>query len=407
MEGVFRLSDQEIDAIASRVVEKMKSSHSLQSIDDVGEMVAEDPAKMWRILDWYRRNIAVATEPPAIEEAPKPAWEPKVGDLVKVTRPEDWKEWQDPQWRGEMHIYNGKFLRVENVLETSVGERVKLHGVDYFFHRDWLTPSIKHFAEPPAKEPQPVENPAGPMPDPEEGCRILTKEPLEELRPGDEFWCRHCMAWIESVSARNGGGQGSGSWYRRKIEPPASEEPPKPAEPQYRTPSLPEDAGKVCEFINDEDTNLWVEQRLYGYKDQEYLPWISEEGEWHQARIKIEDKSLPPKPSPDASVAMPEGKENPHISSSWSDFSSSWSGLFDWILNAKSPEGGSSSMRTPKIPDDFGKICQFSHREDMLDAKPFKLVGWRMGKWISDDTEFNSEGQAYQYCQIESPYHRR
>lgn len=235
------------------------------------------------------------------------------------------------------------------------------------------------FARPVADEPaKESEHPAGPMPDPGEGCC----EPTEKGIGGD----------IEVIA--------TASWIRGRrspAEPPASEN---PAEPQYRTPSLPEDAGKVCEFINDEDTNLWVEQRLCGYKDQEYLPWISEEGEWHQARIKIEDKSLPPKPSPDASVAMPEGKENPYISSSWS-------GLFDWILNAKSPQGGSLSMRAPKIPDDFGKICQFSHREDMLDAKPFKLVGWRMGKWISDDTEFNSEGQEYQYCQIESPYHRR
>lgn len=96
---------------------------------------------------WYRRKI----------EQPKPAWEPKVGDWVLVTRPENWKEWKDILWREEMHIYDGKVFQVVGAFETLFGHRVKLHGIDWFFHRDWLSPSIKHFAEPPAidKPPEP------------------------------------------------------------------------------------------------------------------------------------------------------------------------------------------------------------------------------------------------------------
>ena len=88
---------------------------------------------------WYRRKI----------ETPEPAWEPKVGDWVLVRRPEDWKEWKNPLWPEELHIYNGKVFQVRGAFDTSVDHRVTLHGCEWFFHRDWLAP-----AEPP-KPPEP------------------------------------------------------------------------------------------------------------------------------------------------------------------------------------------------------------------------------------------------------------
>ncbi|MFN9112705.1 MAG: hypothetical protein ACK5XN_21785 [Bacteroidota bacterium] len=192
---------------------------------------------------WYRRKIEQPAEP-------APAWDPKAGDLVLVTRPEDWKEWQDPQWRGEMHVCNGKFLRVENVIETSVGERVKLYGCDYFFHRDWLAPSIKHFAD----------------------------------------------------AAQH-------------------KEPPKPAEPQYRIPSLPDDAGKVCEF--SDDGSEWFTDTLIGFSlDDDTAPWVAKECLWDHARITDDKAEIAPSKQWEPQVGdwvmvSAPGRSNVSVSISW------------------------------------------------------------------------------------------
>lgn len=92
----------------------------------------------------------IHSDEPAKE--PEPAWEPKVGDWVRVTRPENWKQWKDPLWREEMHIYDGKVFEVVKWSQSSTGQRASLQGTDWFFHRDWLSP-----AEPPAidKPPEP------------------------------------------------------------------------------------------------------------------------------------------------------------------------------------------------------------------------------------------------------------
>lgn len=90
---------------------------------------------------WYRRKIGF----PAKEA--EPAWEPKVGDWVRVTRPENWQECRNPDWSTVMHQYD------DNVMQVSCYEKrwgawvANFYGVDWFFHRDWLSP-----AEPPAKE---------------------------------------------------------------------------------------------------------------------------------------------------------------------------------------------------------------------------------------------------------------
>ncbi|MFN9112706.1 MAG: hypothetical protein ACK5XN_21790 [Bacteroidota bacterium] len=209
MEGVFRLTDQEIDAIASRVLEKMKSSHSLQSIDGGGKMVADEPPKKWRRLqvgevvcsiDWVNSKLNPPSDPPS-----------GLG------------------WH-----------RVDASIGTSVCED---------------DPGI--FARPvgdePAKEAEP-EHPACPKPDPGDGYRILGKDPLEQLQPGDE----HKLVtgqWVESLDARTHRNQSKTLWYRRKIEP-------EPAEPEYRKPVLPADLGKCAEF--SQDCIVWHRWKLCG-----------------------------------------------------------------------------------------------------------------------------------------------
>lgn len=115
---------------------------------------------------WYRRKIETA----------KPAWEPKVGDWVKVTRPQNWKEWKDPLWREEMHIYDGRVFELVKWSQFSTGRRASLQGIDWFFHRDWLSP-----AEPPEPEYREPVLPA----DAGEQC--------EFSRDGKE-WCKFLLA---------------------------------------------------------------------------------------------------------------------------------------------------------------------------------------------------------------------
>lgn len=141
---------------------------------------------------------------------------------------------------------------------------------------DWDHPMV---AEEPAKEREP-EHPAGPKPDPGEGYRILSKDPLEDLTPGDEFG--GCNGkWIRSWNAETTKKQGATCWYRRKIEVA------QPPEPEYREPVLPADVGKLCEFsINGND---WTEGKLRGYACHLWQSVSSEvvgANVWMFARIK-------------------------------------------------------------------------------------------------------------------------
>jgi hypothetical protein len=164
---------------------------------------------------------AVADEP--AKEA-EPAWEPKVGDWVLVRRPEDWKEWKNPLWPEELHIYNGKVFQVRGAFDTPVGHRVTLHGCEWFFHRDWLSPAT-------------------------------TSQPLK-IPPS--------LATVSGSGVRDS----------------------KPAEPQYRIPSLPDDAGKECEFSDDNEN--WHRRKLAYWIGTEYsFVWWSDSGDLYKyARIK-------------------------------------------------------------------------------------------------------------------------
>jgi len=85
---------------------------------------------------------------------------------------------------------------------------------------DWDHPRV---ADEPAKEA--VEHPAGPKPDPGEGYRILGKDPLEELQPGDEYE-GVAGQWVKSVNASTHRKQNPCMCYRRKIEVAADHPPP-------------------------------------------------------------------------------------------------------------------------------------------------------------------------------------
>jgi hypothetical protein len=139
---------------------------------------------------------------------------------------------------------------------------------------DWDHPRV---ADEPAKEAEP-EHPAGPKPDPGEGYRLLSKNPPEDLQPGDECMLA-IMGWALSGRARTNRHQNESLWYRRKIETP--EQP----EPEYREPVLPADCGKGCEF--SDDSISWEEGVLIGWRaNLNTFNWESGHDFYRYARIK-------------------------------------------------------------------------------------------------------------------------
>ena len=130
-----------------------------------------------------------------------------------------------------------------------------------------------------------------PANEPPKKWRIL--EPGEEVQEGDwyadAFYPRQCWppskgAWLEVKvdSVKVGEVATSGLVFAR----PVAEEPPKPAEPEYREPVLPADAGERCEFSND--GNEWRNGSLDGYlKGYAHSGWRDTNGVcWQHARIK-------------------------------------------------------------------------------------------------------------------------
>ena len=209
-------------------LERLEAILDARGLDWDHPRVADEPPKKWRILepgevvqegDLMNSKLNPPSDPPnggwlaatsfcfgkeasfyshvyfarAVADEPakeaEPAWEPKVGDWVLVTMPEDWKLLKDPAWVASMHKYDGKVMQVVRYEQRYGAWVANFCGIDWFFKRDWLSP-----AEPP--------------------------------------------------------------------------EPPKPPEPQYREPVLPADAGKLCEFSDDDKT--WRSGYLKGFDYDEH-----------------------------------------------------------------------------------------------------------------------------------------
>jgi hypothetical protein len=77
-------------------------------------------------------------------------WEPKVGDWVTITKPED--TMKEPGWVSEMDVYLGKTLRLTSngtrtpgcfyVEESDIDHRSCRRGRSIWtFHKDWMTPA--------------------------------------------------------------------------------------------------------------------------------------------------------------------------------------------------------------------------------------------------------------------------
>jgi hypothetical protein len=87
-----------------------------------------------------------------VTEAPKPAWEPKEGDWVKVTKPETRKIEGRPFYVDSMDSYDGKVFQVYRVCNR---RRVCDFGGDSWdFAFEWLSPAEAPEPQPEAPEPE-------------------------------------------------------------------------------------------------------------------------------------------------------------------------------------------------------------------------------------------------------------
>jgi hypothetical protein len=181
VEGQVRLPSEEESKTFSDVL-----------MDDAcitSDAVADEPPKKWRILEpgevvQEGDRVTAKTNPPSdppdgsgwlaaqsfyfgkaasffwglyfarpVAEEPakeaEPAWKPKIGDWVLVTRPKKQEINDDPFWLTEMDRFNGAVMKVAQLGESYKSAAVILAGTNYAFKVDWLAP-----AEPP-KPPEP------------------------------------------------------------------------------------------------------------------------------------------------------------------------------------------------------------------------------------------------------------
>ena len=304
VEGQVRLPSEEE---SKTVADVLMDGHCIPS-----DAVADEPPKKWRILepgevvqegDLMNSKLNPPSDPPSGGWLPASSFyfgrEASFFWGVYFARPvadEPAKEAEHPaepmlsveSYRPVDDGDIGKIVEVQNS-PADPWRECTLIAIDWYRpfgficrHSDpavvqgWCFARIK--IDEPAKEAEP-EHPAGPKPDPGEGYRILSKNPPEDLQPGDEYEpVAGNGRWVESENAHTNSKQGLRIWYRRKIEPP------KPPEPEYREPVLPGDAGKACEFSLD--GNEWVTDTLIGFSLHEMAPWESKECLWEHARIK-------------------------------------------------------------------------------------------------------------------------
>jgi len=171
-------------------------------------------------------------------------------------------------------------------------------------------------ADEPAKKAEP-EHPAGPMPDPGEGYRILAKNPPEDLQPGDDWWEHDEQRW-RGLFPVDTTAQYSRTWYRRKIEPAKEAQPAKP---------------KRWRILDDKET--------------------IQAGEWYNAKVN-KPRRWPPHGGwqelggNDICIGSPAGKF-PNLL---------W--CREVTDDAEPPKPPEPEYREPVLPADAGKECEFS-----------------------------------------------
>jgi len=188
------------------------------------------------------------------------------------------------------------------------------HSDPVVVRRWWCFSRIK--IDEPANEAEP-EHPAGPMPDPGEGYRILAKNPPEDLQPGDDWWEHDEQRW-RGLFPVDTTAQYSRTWYRRKIEPAKEAQPAKP---------------KRWRILDDKET--------------------IQAGEWYNAKVN-KPRRWPPHGGwqelggNDICIGSPAGKF-PNLL---------W--CREVTDDAEPPKPPEPEYREPVLPADAGKECEFS-----------------------------------------------
>ncbi|MFN9111011.1 MAG: hypothetical protein ACK5XN_13185 [Bacteroidota bacterium] len=241
-------------------------------------------------------------EPAKEPEPDHPAWEPKVGDWVRVTRPKTPEVSDDTLWLADMDRFDGAVMQVEQFGESYQSAVVILAG--YAFKVDWLAP---------AEAPEP-EHPAGPRAVPRmspgewldirDAYRDATAADVGklvyvrngEIEPWSELRLAEVTGWILPFKCtRDGLDPNRWQEFRYAVirnEGPAKSE----VGAGYRHP-IHIDLGEQCEFsaglTNPNGSLVWgIFARLMRCQkdlDSNAIRYYTEDGTYyHHCRVKVE-----------------------------------------------------------------------------------------------------------------------
>ena len=159
----------------------------------------EDLRKCRNYVDWA---IAEAEKLEAAGESGNCPVMPDSSDRKPIAIPAGWRELEPDEVpvATDMHEWmGGWFYR-----STDATHEYKWHDIRHIRKIETANPSV---------------TPNSSIPNPGEGYRLLSKEPSEPVREGDEFWRTFDCKWIESKNWKHEGGpQAPSYYYRRKIE---------------------------------------------------------------------------------------------------------------------------------------------------------------------------------------------
>lgn len=193
---------------------------------------ASEGIREQRETRWYRRKIEPAKSLAELIREPVEPILPKVGDWVRVTKPQKQDRGDDPIWLTTMDQYDGKVFQVKELIRLYQWPSVMCDGINCAFKIDWLSP-----AEPP---------------EPEYREPVLPDDASEMLQDAENA--------IKEARAKSA---------------------------QYRQPVLPADLGKWAEF--SQDGINWTRCKLRGcYKESEasLTIWSEKNIGFRHCRIK-------------------------------------------------------------------------------------------------------------------------